>query len=176
MLKLLISTYPRYIDARSRDAVLSCLSIMLANDLAPESQTKGKLAETLIKWLEVEVTTKVCSPKSLAAGSTIYSILCWACTIFAVLAKPPSPQVPSTAEQPANWTSLMRSLATSYNSLLASTSAKRSVKKTGTAQLRRLLRTVRLIRSYCVEIELTSFGFLAFKTTTHDYAILSYNS
>lgn len=159
MLKSLISTYPRYIDARSRDAVLNCLSVIMANDLAPESQTKGKLAETLVKWLEVEVTTKVCSPKSLAAGSTIYSLLCWACTIFSVLAKTSSSQEILPVEQPANWTSLMRSLATCYNTLLASTSAKRSVKKTGTALLRRLLRTVRLILRFLHESILSSFHF-----------------
>lgn len=142
MLKLLISTYPRYIDARSRDAVLSCLSVILNNDLSPNSQTKGKLAETLVKWLENEVTTKVCSPKSMAAGSTIYSLLCWACSIFSVLDKSSGADEPSVAEQPANWTSLMRSIATCYEALLGSTSAKRGVKKTGTAELRRLLRAV----------------------------------
>lgn len=145
MLKLLISTYPRYIDARSRDAVLGCLSIILVNDLSPESQTKGKIAETLVKWLENEVTTKVCSSKSMAAGSTIYSLLCWASCIFTILAKSPSSAGGlSVAEQPTIWTSLMRSLTTLYETLLASTSAKRSVKKTGTAEFRRLLRAVRV--------------------------------
>lgn len=142
ILKLLISTYPRYIDSRSRDAVLSCVSRILVNDLASESSTKGKLAENLIKWLENEVTTKVCSPKSTAAGATVFSILCWASTIFSDVAKATTSDGKSVAEESATWTSLMRSLATCYDYLLASTSAKRSMKKTGTKELRRTFRGV----------------------------------
>jgi hypothetical protein len=128
-------------DSPSRDAVLTCLSTILTNDHAEESQTKGKLSESLVKWLDNETTTKVCGPTKQASASTMFSLLGWICSIFADLAKLRSSSGKSVAQEPAYWTPLLRSLAVCYDAFVAS-NAKTSVKRGGTVQVRRLFRGV----------------------------------
>lgn len=138
-MKLLIFTYPRYIDSRSRDAVLHCLTLLVTNDISPESATKGKLTESLVKWLDMEAT-KICGSATTAAGSTMFSLLSWAATVAALLGRTTSGEG-TALELPAHWTPLLRTLAVIYNALLGGNS-KTSVKRSANMLMRRLLRTV----------------------------------
>ncbi len=62
---LLIITYPRYIDAVSRDAVLAVLSSLVKRDAVLASDSSGSVTGVLdyiIRWLDSE-TMRLCSLK-----------------------------------------------------------------------------------------------------------------
>lgn len=136
ILKLLLPTYARYIDAGSRSAVLACVVRIVETDL---SAGEGKLADGLVKWLDNEIRTKA----SQAAGSNIIGLLFWTLAVFGVFLKQYGPDALIKGRS-ATWASLVRTLALSVDALQAS-NIKGSAKRGGIATLRRFLRNVRVV-------------------------------
>lgn len=123
----------------SRRAVLSSLQQIIATDLKGHS---GKLTEVTLKWIDNEVGTKICSPTSFAAGTTILGMLSWISTVYETVAKTLGPE---GFEKQANlWTVTVRNLAVCYDALHTS-NVKASVKKGGALVVRRAVREVSVI-------------------------------
>lgn len=151
IIRLLILTVPRYIDAASRTAVLEVLQALLTREQpAPAAEGEADRAAPkqagisggMIRWLEGEV-------KKLEKGgptATRFVVLTWASTIFASI-----PQDEPLAE--AQWTSLVASLASLVYALLdGSVPMKPSLRKAVLTISRRTVRNVsRVIPSRGVE-------------------------
>ncbi|KAJ8297218.1 eIF-2-alpha kinase activator gcn1 [Rhodotorula toruloides] len=139
LVRLLVSTVPRYVDSTSRQAVLAVLSALLARDYAPSrddvaATSNGKTASLtngLIRWLEGE-TAKV---DKTGASSTRFALLAWANTIYS--------SVP--ADHPledAPFASLAITLSTLLNAVLdEANGAKESIRKSALVSTRRAVRT-----------------------------------
>ncbi|ORY90168.1 ARM repeat-containing protein [Leucosporidium creatinivorum] len=137
IIRLLIPTVPRYIDAASRTAVLEVLQALLTREQPPiaEGEANGAakpagISGGMIRWLEGEV-------KKLEKGgptATRFVVLTWACTIFASI-----PQDEPLVD--AQWTSLVASLASLVSSLLdGAVSMKPSLRKAVLTISRRTVR------------------------------------
>lgn len=113
-----------------------CVKLIITTDLQKQS---GKLSEAAVKWLETEVTTKVCSPTSFAAGTTIVNLLAWISTIFDAHAKALGSE--AFGKDHKNWQPLLKSMATCYDASQIAT-LRDPVRKSGTMNMRRTVRQV----------------------------------
>lgn len=154
LVRLLVSTVPRYVDSTSRQAVLAVLSTLLARDYASSrddaaATSNGKTASLtngLIKWLEGEAA-KV---DKTGAGSTRFALLAWANTIYSAV-----PAVHPLEDAP--FVSLAVTLSNLLNAVLdEANGAKDSIRKSALVSTRRAVRTVSLLRVCAALCVLTS--------------------
>lgn len=153
LVRLLLSTIPRFNDQPSRHAVLAVLAALLAHEhdtALPASNGSAEPAEVfgaapkkgisggLIKWLESEVA-KVDKAGTVAPG-TRYVLLTWGTTIFASLH---GAEAPTEGPQ---WTSLVTSISYLFYALLdASATPKDSVRRSVLVLTRRVVRNVSVV-------------------------------
>lgn len=135
VLRMLMLTYPRYIDKASRGAVQGCLSRIFDCDLRVQD---GRIAAATLKWLDSEVNQKICGPTSFYSGSTVLNLVCWTVTLFDCYLK--ALGIDSMTTSPA-WATLVKCLAVSFDALQASR-VKKTVKQSGILYVRALVRKV----------------------------------
>lgn len=93
----------------------------------------------MVKWLENEIKAKITASSGNVAGSTILGLLTWSSNVFALYYRHLGAE--AFAAQRQIWEVLLKAVATTYDALLGS-AVKKSVKKSGTIAVRRLVRNV----------------------------------
>ncbi|EMD33195.1 hypothetical protein CERSUDRAFT_142825 [Gelatoporia subvermispora B] len=139
--KLLTQTYPRYVDAASREAVEAVGSELVRRDELrglPEGEPNENrlgVLDQIVGWLAHEVRRIAQRPSSYAS-SDMFVLLSWTCGLYVTCVKT-NPQLEST---PA-WEPLIGVMATLVDLLLNEASrAKPSVQKSTMVRTRRALR------------------------------------
>jgi hypothetical protein len=125
ILKLLLSTIPRYTDQNSRLAVLRVLSSLLSH-----SPNSDKLFQGLTKYLESTIA-QACAPSAIVAANTKYALLGWVTIVYGT-----SSQVDEL---------LVKAWAAVVDSLLSENAGptKIQLKKSTLVHTRRAIRSVR---------------------------------
>jgi len=166
--RLLTLTYPRYLDARSREAVEAVGMELIRRDEmrglseGMPTETKFGVAEQIVGWLSNEVgrLAKRSSPRwgllfnsysslvtsifSSYASSDIFVLLSWSCGIYNTCVTADS-DFPLTN----TWRLLLGTLATLLDMLSGCDNAKKSVVNGALVRVRRALRSVRRVSCLC---------------------------
>ncbi|BGP36319.1 translational activator of GCN4 [Rhodotorula kratochvilovae] len=137
IVRLLLPTVPRYIDAQSRQGVLAVLAAVLARDHAPPSkgaEPSGKsmpFTSSMIKWLEAEAS-KV---EKSGAASTRFALLGWATTIYTSVPADRTLEDPQFASLTSSLSSLLSVLLDEANPI------KPAIRQSSLVITRRAVRT-----------------------------------
>ncbi|KAI0757516.1 ARM repeat-containing protein [Daedaleopsis nitida] len=139
--KLLTSTYPRYVDAESREAVESVGVVLVRRDeqrgtpQGEPDETKLGVAEQVLGWMSQEVG-RIQKKSSSHAAADMFVLLSWCCGLY-VACLDCSPDFTISR----SWTVLIGVMASLMNMLLdPSTHAKKSLHKSALVRSRRALR------------------------------------
>ncbi|GLB43526.1 putative ARM repeat-containing protein [Lyophyllum shimeji] len=141
--KLLTYTYPRYVDAASRDAVEMVFIELIRRDEmrgVPDGipgEVKLGVSEEMLGWLSNEVVrlAKRGTPSSYAP-SDLFVLLSWSCVIYTVCLQA-GPDFSATNA----WRLLVGSMAMLLDMLSASTKARPAVLRGALVRVRRALRS-----------------------------------
>ncbi|KDQ20094.1 hypothetical protein BOTBODRAFT_101949 [Botryobasidium botryosum FD-172 SS1] len=132
LFRLLTTTYPRYIDSESRNAVIEVLEALVKRD-----ELESGFSEVVLSWIAGEVN-RLCAggARNASALSNQYVLLTWMCSLYGVCLALDS----SFTSRPV-WTSTVRVLATLLDSILgADSKSKGSIQKSATVITRRAVR------------------------------------
>ncbi|RDX47550.1 ARM repeat-containing protein [Lentinus brumalis] len=139
--KLLTSTYPRYVDAESREAVEEVGVAMVRRDelrgtpQGEPDESKLGVAEQVLGWMTQEVG-RIHKRSSSHAAADMLVLLSWCCGLYTACLEcnPDFPKSPS-------WTALLGVMASLVDMLLdPSTHSKKSLQKSALVRTRRALR------------------------------------
>ncbi|RPD57344.1 ARM repeat-containing protein [Lentinus tigrinus ALCF2SS1-7] len=139
--KLLTSTYPRYVDAESREAVEEVGVAMVRRDelrgtpQGEPNESKFGVAEQVLGWMSHEVG-RIHKRSSSHAAADMFVLLNWCCGLY-VACLECNPDFP----QSRCWTALLGIMASLVDMILdPSTRSKKSLQKSARVRTRRALR------------------------------------
>ncbi|KAG8875312.1 translational activator of GCN4 [Tulasnella sp. 331] len=138
LLGILRLTYPRYIDARSRDAVLTVLEAFVKRDERRNGEADGEklgVTEQILGWLRTE-TQRICAAVGSTATANHFTLLTWCCALYAA-------QLEHNAVFPESphWSVTLTVMAMLLDSILNEESnARPSLRKSALVHTRRAIR------------------------------------
>ncbi|KAI0644913.1 ARM repeat-containing protein [Trametes meyenii] len=139
--KLLTSTYPRYVDSESREAVeLVGVALVRRDELrgTPQGEpgeSKCGVAEQVLGWMSQEVG-RIAKRSSSHAAADMFILLSWCCGLY-VACLDTNPDFPKTR----SWPALLGIMAILVDMLLdPTTRTKKSLHKSAVVRTRRALR------------------------------------
>ena len=145
LLTIVLRTYAKYIDRESRLAALNVFSKLIAVDeaSAPEG-SNGAVAKHALAWLKRE-SDRVCKASPTGSNTTslptVTALHAYVCALYSTIcARLTAANNASKAQALPLWEPLVHLLATTYDTILADTSGRESVRKNAVALTRRALR------------------------------------
>ncbi|SNX84044.1 related to translation activator GCN1 [Melanopsichium pennsylvanicum] len=145
LLTIILRTYPKYIDRDSRLASLNVFCKIVGVDEAAASPiSNGPVAKHALAWLKREAD-RICKPSPTGSTTTslptITALHAYICALYSTLCA----KLTSYTDAPApstlpTWEPLVQLLATTYDSILADTIGRESVRKNAVTLTRRTLR------------------------------------
>ncbi|EIW80197.1 ARM repeat-containing protein [Coniophora puteana RWD-64-598 SS2] len=137
--KLLVETYPRYVDTASRDAVEDVGMALVAHDQSLPQQDRLGVADHVLSWLANETSqiSKRGAPSAYAPAN-IFVLLSWCSALYSTLLRS-DPSYPTASQ---GWIPLVVSLAALLDlQLTRGTRTKPSMRRAALVRTRRALRT-----------------------------------
>ncbi|KAI8978208.1 ARM repeat-containing protein [Trametes punicea] len=141
MFKLLTSTYPRYVDSESREAVEEVgIALVRRDELrgtpqGESNETKLGVTEQVLGWMSHEVG-QISKRSSSHAAADMFVLLSWSCGLY-VACLDSNPDFPKSR----SWQALLGVMASLIDMLLdPATRAKKSLQKSALVRTRRALR------------------------------------